>query len=88
MADELNDPTSDGSRLSQRELLITMNGKLDLVIAEQHTQGTQLTDHETRIRAIEGGHYVSWTAFWSGLAGAATVAGGIAALFGHITFTH
>jgi hypothetical protein len=87
MSDDL-EPMIDGKPLTQRELLLAINGKLDVIVAKQAALEKADADHETRIRAIENGHYVSWTAFWSGLAGAATVAGGIAALFGHITFTN
>jgi hypothetical protein len=52
-------------------------------------QGTQLGDHETRLRVVEekSAHFVSWRQFWTGIATAATLAGGLATALTHIHFT-
>jgi hypothetical protein len=88
MSDDTTEPSLDGRPLTQRELLISINGKLEVVVAELHTQGTMLSDHETRLRLVEqnAAHFVSWRQFWTGIATAATLAGGLSTVLTHINF--
>lgn len=89
MSSDDTEPSLDGRPLTQRELLISINGKLEVLVTELKMQGTQLGDHETRIRAVEekSAHFVSWRQFWTGIATAATLAGGLATVLTHIHFT-
>lgn len=82
-----DEPDSAERPLTQRELLITINGKLDVFALELKGLGTQGADHEARLRRQEDAHYVTWKQFWGGVVGAATAAGALASFIPNIHIT-
>lgn len=78
------EPSIDGRGLTQRELLLVINGKLDVFAAELKTTNDKVSDHENRLRVLQNARFVTWRQFWAGVATAAAAAGGFATAFAHI----
>lgn len=72
MTDEsVIDPVNDARPPTQREMLIRLDGKVDLVLQEVKGHTDDLADHETRIRSVEDRmpSFITWKQFWGGLGG-------------------
>lgn len=85
MATDEHSVALNGTAPTEASLLIAltrMETKVDVVIA-QH--GAQLSDHESRVRALEALDNVSFKQLWGAFAGAVAVA---AAVVGILSSTH
>lgn len=64
--------------LTQKELLILIDGKLNVIISKQDEHTSQLQDHETRLRQQEHKGYITWRQFWVGVGAVGTLASALA----------
>lgn len=80
----LEEPPIDPRTLTQKELLILMDGKLNVVITSVGEHSQTLSDHEARLRTQEHAGYVTWKAFWVGIGAVGTLTSALASLLTHL----